>query len=141
MSHKDKKPHGFSGFGMVFSCELLVLSPGPHVGFGTEGAGLLWCSDIFQQAVIHFSLRVLHVSVQHQRLSLGIFGSLAVVWGQPDPMKEVSCFHEQQDSQVSTKSPVQFGEDSVETLKHLPGLKRTTQGLGRDFWQGHGVIG
>lgn len=54
MSHKDKKPHGFFGFGMVFSCELLVLSPGPHVGFGTVGAGLLRCSDIFQQALIQF---------------------------------------------------------------------------------------
>lgn len=37
-----------------FHVNSLVLSPGPHVGFGTVGAGLLRCSDIFQQAVIQF---------------------------------------------------------------------------------------
>lgn len=74
MSHKDKNPHGFSGFGMVFSCELLVLSPGPHVGFGTVGAVTFFSR-------LSLSLRVLHVSVHHQRLSLGIFGSSVVAWG------------------------------------------------------------
>lgn len=100
-----------------------------------------YCGAVTFFSRLSFSLRVLHVSVHHQRLSLGISGIFAIVWGQPDPMKWVSCFHEQQDSQVSTKSPLQSGEDAGETLNHLTGLKRATQESGMDFWQGHGVIG
>lgn len=40
-----------------------------------------YCGAVTFFSRLSFSLRVLHVSVHHQRLSLGISESLIVVWG------------------------------------------------------------
>lgn len=96
------KPHQFTGFGTAFSSELLALSPVPHVGFGTEDAGLLWCSDIFQQAVIRFRGAAGYCP---SKAVSGCFLKPSCHLGPPDPVKGVGCFHEQSGDQVFAKSP------------------------------------
>lgn len=102
MGHDDKKLHQFPGFGMAFSCDLLALPPVPHVGFGAVDAGLLQCGDIFQLAVICFRGAM---GKCPSKAWFRYFLKPSCRLGPPDPVKQVSCFHEQRGGQVFTKSP------------------------------------
>lgn len=102
MSHSDKKPHQFPGFGMAFSCELLALSPVPHVGFGAVDAGLSLCGDIFQLAVIWFRGAP---AKYPSKAGPAYFLKPNCHLGLPDSVKWVTCFHEEKGGQISTKSP------------------------------------
>lgn len=102
MSHDDKKPHQFPGFGTAFLCEFLALSPVPRVGFGAVDAGLSRCGDIFQLAVVWFR------GATGKCLSKAgsrYFLKPSCHLGLPDLVKQVGSFHEPRGGQVSTKSP------------------------------------
>ena len=91
MSHDDKKPHQFPGFGMAFSCELLALSPVPHVGFGAVDAGLSLCGEVFQLTVVWFRAATGRCP---SKAGSGYFLKPSCHLGPPDPVKRVSCFRE-----------------------------------------------